>query len=120
VTEHCTSCGQPTLTFTERGFSCSACGDEYVAPYFLRAVISKWNRATAEMEAKLAKKEAKRAEKQGVQIAPAVAAYFTDDPAVVGEYKCEKCHKAPRRHPDFANKWKWKTAKGFEGHKCLG
>ena len=52
MTEHCTACGQPSLIFTERGFSCSACGDTFVAPYFLRAVVQKWNALGAEEEAK--------------------------------------------------------------------
>lgn len=136
--EPCTLCSNP-LTITDRGTSCSACGDTWTAPYFLRAVVSKWNAASLEFEQKLEAKEAKRLAKAAdhpvnigdavveqitaVNISPSVAAYFTDDVAVIGkplEYKCEKCHKAPRRHPDFANKWKWKTAKGFEGHKCLG
>ena len=60
-----------------------------------------------------------------VNISPSVAALFTDDVAVVlpklGQiWKCEKCRDAPRRHPDFANNWKWKTEKGFLGHRCLG
>lgn len=106
MTEPCTLCTNP-LTITERGTSCSVCGDTWTAPYFLRAVVSKWNAASLEFEQKLASKEAKRLAKAGVgntdtrsetpvnigvAISPGVAALFTDDVAVIGkplEYKCE-------------------------------
>lgn len=130
MTEHCTACGQPSLVFSERGFSCSACGDTFVAPYFLRNVIGKWNRVGAEEEAKRAAKEAKRLAKlepgvSGVQIDPKVAALFTDDvPAVDpafkdGWWRCRKCKDAPNPS-GFPPHWKWKTEKGYRGHKCKG
>lgn len=46
-----------------------------------------------------------------------------DDAAVKpigGVWICEKCKDAPRKHPDWPNSYKWKTEKGFRGHKCLG
>mgnify|MGYP007024645590 CR=1 FL=1 len=133
LTEHCTSCGQPTLTFTERGFSCGACGDEFVAPYFLRAVVQKWNAMGVEEEAKRVAKEARKAVKavklEGaasvVAIDPKVAALFTDDvPAVDpafkdGWWRCRKCKDAPNPS-GFPPHWKWKTEKGYRGHKCKG
>lgn len=130
------SCIHEPLAPSPVGLSCSACGYRWQAPYFLRYQMRAQQQAheaiEAGLEAKRLKKEAKAqravaiASEGDVQalISPSVAAYFTDDVAVVGAlgkvWKCEKCHRAPRKHPDFANKWKWKTAKGFEGHKCLG
>lgn len=39
---------------------------------------------------------------------------------VGGIWKCEKCKAAPPRYKDYPNNYKWKTEKGFLGHKCLG
>ena len=124
-------CVHEPLAPSPTGFSCSACGYVWDAPYFLAYQLRLIRQGNEEMERKAEEKRAKKdarkpvdIEPVGVVISPSVAAYFTDDPSFVGElgkvYKCEKCHKAPRRHPDFANKWKWKTAKGFNEHRCLG
>ena len=39
---------------------------------------------------------------------------------VGGIWKCEKCEAAPPKYKDYPNNYKWKTEKGFLGHKCLG
>lgn len=112
------NCIHYPLAASPDGQHCSACGYKWRAPYFLRRVIAVWDRSVAADEQKRAAKAAKG---QSVEITPAVAALFTDDLPQIGQvWKCEKCHRAPRRHPDFANNWKWKTEKGYLQHKCLG
>ena len=95
-------------------------------PLIFRRIVEGWVRAEQIEEekraAKLAKKAA-RAKPEGVTISPAVAAYFTDDPAAIKPvgyvWVCQMCKAAPRKHPDFSNSYKWKTEKGFLNHKCL-
>lgn len=97
-------------------------------PAQFKAIIARFVRIEQEAVEAWEKKKARKTVKdvaagdeRGAQITPAVAANFTDDVPEIGKiWKCEKCHLAPRRHPDFANKWKWKTERGFNGHKCLG
>lgn len=46
-----------------------------------------------------------------------------DDAAVKpvgGVWVCEKCKAAPSRYENYPNNYRWKTKKGFSGHKCLG
>ena len=121
-------CSHANLIYSADGSTCPDCGDVWRAPYFLRAVILKWNAAEAEEEARRLKKLARKTVKDvtvgdeaGVAITPAMAALLTDEKPELGRvWKCEACHRAPRRHPDFANNWKWKTENGFLNHKCLG
>lgn len=122
------TCYHYPLATSLDGQHCSACGYQWRAPYFLRVVIAKWSAAEMAEEEKRAKKAARKTvkdvavgEERGVEIAPAVAALFTDSVPEIGKvWKCLKCKEAPRRHPEFPNNWKWKTQRGFEGHKCLG
>ena len=121
-------CSHANAIYSADGSTCPDCGDVWRAPYFLKSVIARWNVLAQQAETDWAKKRARKTvkdmvvgEEKGAAITPAVAALFTDDQPELGKvWKCEACHKAPRRHPDFANNWKWKTENGFLNHKCLG
>lgn len=116
-----------TIHYAE-GYDCNDCGKSWRVPAQFKAIFARWDKLETEAEEAWAKKKARRTvkdvavgEESGVAITPAVAALFTDEKPELGRvWKCEKCHRAPRRHPDFANNWKWKTERGFLKHKCLG
>lgn len=89
-------------------------------PYFLRVYFNSLAAAQKALEAKAAAKEAKRAAKAAgvtVEAAPVVSS----EPKPLGYvWTCEKCKAAPPRYKDYPNNYRWKTEKGFLGHKCLG
>jgi hypothetical protein len=88
-------------------------------PYFLRRVLNAHAKAIQDAEEKEAAKKAKKAAKlAGVPVeVVAVAA----GPKPLGYvWVCERCKAAPPKYKDYPNNYKWKTEKGFLGHKCLG